>query len=204
MNKLNIKAIAMAITLAFGVSAMAQGISKTEYKAGKDSISAEYKTAKAGCASLSGNANDVCIAEVKGRDDVALAKLEASYKPTEKNHYNVRVAMAEANYGVAIQKCDDLAGNLKDVCVKEAKATQITAKAESKAQMKSADANATADEKTADARNRADENTVEAHKSATVEELDAEYTVAKEKCDKFSGATKDTCVDKAKIRFGKS
>lgn len=45
-----------------------------------------------------------------------------SYKPTVKTHYDARIAKAEADYDVARERCDDLAGNKKDVCVKEAKA----------------------------------------------------------------------------------
>jgi hypothetical protein len=35
-------------------------------------------------------------------------------------------------YDVAKEKCDDLSGNAKDVCVKDAKAAQAKAKAEAK------------------------------------------------------------------------
>ena len=122
MNKLN--TIAFAVSLAFSAGAMAEALSKTDYNAGKDRIDAEYKPAKAACASFSGNANDICVAEAKGHEKVSRAELEASYKPTTKNFYEVRIAKAEADYGVAKEKCDDLSGNSKDVCVKEAKATE--------------------------------------------------------------------------------
>mgnify|MGYP001111183614 CR=1 FL=1 len=65
MSKLNSKAMALAIGIAFSASAMAQSMSKDEYKAGKDKISAEYKAAMAGCGSLSGNAKDICVNEAK-------------------------------------------------------------------------------------------------------------------------------------------
>lgn len=193
MNHFNIKALAVAVTLAFSLGAMAQNTTKAEYKAGNDKIAAEYKLAKADCASLSGNANDVCVVEAKGIEKVAKAELEASYKPTTNNFYDVRIAKAEADFGVAKEKCDELSGNTKDVCVKEAEALQTTAKAEANAQLKTTDADATANETSAEAR-----------KEATVDETDAGYAVAKEKCDTFAGEAKDTCVDKAKRRFGKS
>src|ERR1039457_4340802 len=54
MNKLNITAIAAAIALAFSAGALAaQGMAKDEYKAAQNSIAAEYKSAIAGCGSLS-------------------------------------------------------------------------------------------------------------------------------------------------------
>ena len=204
MNTFNIKVATVAVALAFSAGAMAQGITKTEYKADKDRISVEYKTAKSGCASFSDNAYDICEAKAKGNEQVAVAELEASYKPTTKNHYNVAVARAEADYSVAKQVCDDRSGNAKDVCVKEAKAAQTSAKADAKAQMKTSDANATANEKTDEARSVAGDKSTAARKEATTEKLDADYTVAKEKCDTYAGGAKDTCLDRAKIRFGKS
>ena len=203
MNKLNINAIALAVTLAFSAGAMAEGMSKVDYKAGQDKISAMYKTDKAACGSLSGNASDICKAEAKGKEKVAAAELEASYQPTSKNRYQARVAKADSDYGVAKEKCDDLAGNKKDVCVKEAKAAQTTALADAKAQMKTSDANTTANEKTADPRNDASQKTADARKDASVDKTDAQYAVAKEKCDSFSGAAKDNCLNQAKAQFGK-
>lgn len=204
MNKPNINVIALAFGLAFSAGSMAEGISKDDYKAGKDKIAAEYKSAKAGCASLSANPNDICVAETKGRAKIARAELEASYQPTRKTHYQVRVAKAEADYAVAKERCDDMAGNAKDVCVKEAKAAESAAKADAKAQMKISDANATATETSADARSKAKDKAADAREDAAADKLDAQYKVAKEKCDTYAGDAKDQCLDQAKARFGKS
>ena len=95
MNKLNITAIAATVALAFSAGAIAQSMSKDDYKAEKDKIAAEYKSGKAGCSSLAGNAKDICVAEAKGKESVAIAELEAGYKPTPKAHYAVRVAKAD-------------------------------------------------------------------------------------------------------------
>lgn len=203
MNKLNIKALVIAVSLAFSAGAMAESMSKNDYKAGKDKVAAEYKSAKAACASLSGNANDICKAEAKGKDKVALAELEASYKPTSKNQHNVRVAKAEAEYAVANERCDDKSGNVKDVCVKEAKAAQTAAKADAQVQMKTKDANATAKEKTAAVHNDANSKTADARKDAAADKVDAKYSVAKEKCDTYSGTAKDNCLSQAKANAGK-
>jgi len=141
MNKLSTTAIAAAISLAFSAGALAaQGMSKNDYKAGKDKIAAEYKSAKTACDSLSANAKDVCIAEANGKQKVAKAELEASNKPSDKTRYAVSIAKAEADYSVAKEKCDDKAGNDKTACVKDAKAAEARAKADAKAQMKTADA----------------------------------------------------------------
>lgn len=89
--------------------------------AGKDRIAAEYKSAKANCASLAGNASDICVAEAKGNEKITRAELEASYKPTRKTRYEARVAEAEAHYAVAKEKCDAYAGGAKGHCMEQAK-----------------------------------------------------------------------------------
>lgn len=214
MNKLNINVIALALGLAFSAGSMAENMSKIDYKAAGDKIAAEYKTAKAACNSLSANPKDICVAEAKGKQSVAKAELEASYKPSAKTRYEARVAKAEADYAVANERCDDMAGNAKDVCVKEAKAAEVTAKADAKAQMKTSEANATANEKTSeanavanekstDARIQANAKTTDARKEASADKRDAEYKVATEKCDALAGGAKDECIGKAKAQFGK-
>ena len=204
MNTFNIKALVITVSLAFSAGVMAQNITRTEYKAGKDRISTDYKQAKSGCDGLSGNTKDICVVEAKGNDKVALAELETQYKPSVKNHYNLRVAKAEADYAVANERCDDSAGNVKDVCVEEAKAAEIAAKADAKAQMKTSDANAAASKKSVAARSEANEESSAARSDASADKLEADYTVAKEKCDAFAGGAKDTCLDRAKMNFGKS
>jgi len=203
VHKLNINVITLAVSLAFSAGAMAQGLSKSDYDAGKNKIAAEYKSAKAGCASLSGNPNDICVAEARGREKIATADLDASYKPTAKTRYQARVAKAEANHAVARERCDDMAGNAKDVCVKEAKAVETGAKADAKAQMKTSDANVTAHEKSADAYGKADNQAADARKEAAQDKLAAQYEVAKQQCDMYAGAAKDVCLDRAKTRVGK-
>ena len=191
MNKLCTIAI-VAAGLAFGGSALAQSMSKDEYKAGKERIAADYKAAKAGCDSLAGNAKDICMAQAKGREKVAKAELEAAYKPTDKHRYDAGVARAEADYAVAKERCDDKAGNDKKVCLKEAKAAETRAKADAKANMKVVKASQAAGEKSSAAR-----------KDAAEDKRDADYAVAKAKCDTLAGQAKERCVSDAKARFGK-
>ena len=195
MSKLMISLLAAA-GIAFAGAANAadnKTMSRDAYKADKDKIEAQYKADKDQCKSMSGNAKDVCQAEAKGKEKVAKAELEANYKNTDKAHNDARVAKADADYDVAKEKCDDLKGNDKDVCVKQAKATHTKAKADAKvAKVDSNTAHNTA-EKRADARKDAREDT-----------NDAQYKVAVEKCDAMSGAAKDQCVKAAKARFHKT
>jgi osmotically-inducible protein OsmY len=129
MKLLNTTLLAAAMALAFSTGALAQNLSKTDFTAGKDKIAAEYKSAKAACASLSGNAKDICVVEAKGKEKVAKAELDASYKPSAKATLAVNDAKANADYATAKEKCDDKAGQEKKACVADAKATQASAKA---------------------------------------------------------------------------
>jgi chromosome segregation ATPase len=168
-------------------------MTRDAYKAEKDRIEAEYKAAKEACNKLSGNAEDVCKAEARGNQRIAEADLDAKNTGSAKARSDARIARAEAAYAVAKEKCDDLAGNAKDVCVKEAKAAETKAKADAKA-----------DRKVADARKDAGERTAEARKDAAETKRDADYRVAVERCDRMAGDAKDACVKDAKARFGKS
>jgi hypothetical protein len=201
MSKLLI-ALFVSAGLAVAGSAAAQtytmkntstSMSKDGYTQAKKDADAQYKIDKDACASLSGNAKDICVAEAKGRENVAKAEAEAAYKNTAKARQNARVAHAQANYAVAIEKCDDQAGNRKDVCVKEAKAELVKGKANAKVDRVAADTRQDAAAKQADAR-----------KEATADKRDAEYKVAIEKCDALAGTAKDACVGNAKAQFGKS
>lgn len=78
-------------------------------------------------------------------------------------------------------RCDDRAGNVKDVCVEQAKATETKALSEAKLGKK----------------------VVQATTAATVEMLDADYKVAAEKCDVYAGQAKTDCVTSAKTTYGK-
>lgn len=195
--------VALAISLAFSANVMAQNMSKSDYKISKETISTEYTSAKASCASFSGNAKDICVLEAKGKEKIAKADLEANYQPTVKSHYNAKVARAEANYAVAKERCDDLAGNPKDVCIKEAKAAQVTAKADAKLKMKITDENTKAMDITATAISKAETKKTEARTDATTATVDAQYKVALEKCDAYSSTAKKNCTAQAKVDFAK-
>jgi len=162
--------------------AHAANIDKAAYDSGKDRIATTYKSDKAACDGLAGNAKDICTEEAKGREKVARAELEYSHtgKPADQN--KVAVAKSDAAYAVAKEKCDDLAGNPKDVCVKEAKAAHTRGLADAKAGKVMA----------------------EARKDASEDKRDADYKVAAEKCDALAGDAKSTCMGQAKARFGKS
>lgn len=165
--------LAAALSPSFaGAATMA----KADYSAAKTRISADYKADQKRCADLKANAKDVCSAEAKGKEKVARAELEFSYTGKPADGTKARVAAAEAAYAIAKEKCDDLSGNDKDVCVKQAKADEVKALAAAKL-----------GKQVAAARTEAAEDV-----------RDANYKLAVEKCDALSGDAKTRCVDAAK------
>lgn len=172
--------LVVAALLSFSV-AQAATLSKAEYKADKTRISADYKADKAACAAFAANAKDICVQEAKAKETVARAELEYSYSGKAADQTKVLVAKAKSAYAVAKEKCDDQAGNAKDVCVKEAKAVEVKALADAKLGKKIG----------------------EARKEASDDKTDANYKVAVEKCDALAGDAKTSCVAAAKAKFGK-
>lgn len=203
MNKMKFNVIAGAITLALSSGVMAQMMSKDQYKSAKDGIAADYKTAKVDCDSFAGNAKDICMAQANGKEKVAITELDAENNPSANARYKVRIARADADYAVAKEKCDDRAGNIKDVCMKQAKAAEVAAKADATVQMKTANANEKAAATANKANNTAYEKSADARKDAASDKRDADYAVAKEKCDAFASNAKSNCLADAKVRFGK-
>ena len=214
MGRLNLKVVTLGIGVALSAGVMAQTMSMDKYKAASNRIAAQYKSDTAACASFADNAKDICKAGASGKQTVANAELESLYKPSDTASYKVRLARADAKLAVAKEKCDDAAGNAKDVCVKEAIASAVTARANATAHMKTALAHEAANKKSTLAQNaanetvaaaqtKADEKAVNARKDAAVEKRYADHAVAKEKCDALAGDAKGSCIKDASARYGK-
>ncbi len=183
MNKHNILKTALAVAALLALPlAHAATMAKADYQAGKTRIGADYKTDKAACGPMAGNAKDICVEEAKAKEKVAKAELQYAYTGTAKDANKVLVAKADSSYAVAKERCDDQTGNTKDVCVKEAKAVKVKALADAKL----------------------GKDIGAARKDAAVDKNDADYKVATEKCDAVSGDAKTACVSAAKSRFGKN
>jgi hypothetical protein len=180
-NALNLKSTLLAAAMLALPVAYAQNITKADYSAGKTRISADYKADKAACNALAGNTKDICQEEAKAKDKVALAELTYSYSGKAGDQTKIGVVKAETAYAVAKERCDDQAGNAKDVCVKEAKAIEVKALVDARMVKKIS----------------------ETKKDGADEKRDADYKVATEKCDALAGDTKSSCISAAKSRFGK-
>ena len=154
---------------------------KTAYNHAKENAESSYKIANEKCNAFKDNQKDVCKAEADLAKVRAKSEAEATYKGTLSARISAREDIASAEYDLAKTKCASQTGNNKDVCIKQAKAVEVAAKADAKA----------------------DKKVVNALVDAQEDKADANYKVALEKCDPLTGAVKDKCVASAEIKFGK-
>ncbi|MEO8526382.1 MAG: hypothetical protein ABI460_16780 [Caldimonas sp.] len=185
MNTRQLSSIAQAVALSVGTllycgGAVAAG-DRAAYDQAKSSARATYDADKKACDSMGGNAKDICVAEAKAKRTRTEVEAEAAWQDTPKAREHAVHEIAEADYQVAKERCDDKGGNAKDVCVKEAKAAMTTTVADAKAKKVG----------------------TEARMDANKDKRDADYKVAAEKCDALAGDAKSACVADAKARFGK-
>lgn len=79
-----------------------------------------YAVAKERCDDKSGNAKDVCVKEAKAVEVKALADAKMG-KEIGEARKDAAADKLDADYTVAIEKCDALAGDAKGACVAAAK-----------------------------------------------------------------------------------
>ncbi|NRF68135.1 hypothetical protein HLB44_14170 [Aquincola sp. S2] len=166
----------------FGLAGAAQAANFTRgaYDGAKTDIKATYKAERDKCGALTGNAREICVEQAKGREAVALAQLEYNYTGSARDETRLLEAQYKARYELAKERCDDLAGDAKALCVREAK----TARDKEQADVKLAKRVTVAVEDAESARAK------------------AEYKLAMEKCSQMTGDTKDTCIVATKARYG--
>ena len=121
---MQLKLTLIAAALALGTASFAQAADKADRKvhnADEERIESEYKAAKEKCDSMQGNQKDICVAEAKATEKVAKAENDAKHaKDPSKEQAKVQRVRADAEYDVAKQRCQEMNGNEKDVCMKEA------------------------------------------------------------------------------------
>ncbi len=81
---------------------------------------ADYAVAREHCDDKAGNAKDVCIAEAKAVESKALADAKRG-QDVGKAETEAMDERREADYKVAVEKCDALAGDAKSSCIGAAK-----------------------------------------------------------------------------------
>jgi hypothetical protein len=114
----------------------AQGTGKAEYQAARKTIESDFRTARIGCEPMLANVRTICMADVRGREVVALAELRAAYDPTDEALMEVRIVKARAGLAVARARCDDVPAHRKAVCSADAEAAHGAALAAPKAASK--------------------------------------------------------------------
>ncbi|MGZ8260107.1 MAG: hypothetical protein ACXWUL_06100 [Caldimonas sp.] len=184
MRSIPLSTLVRALALCAGTLALAGGAhaagDKGAYESARASAKSTYEAARKQCDAKNGNAKDICVAEAKAARTKAEEDAEVAHKNTPKAREHAVREVAEANYQVAKQRCDDRTGNDKDVCVKVAKAELTRAKADAKARRK----------------------TTDARSDAAKDKREADYKVAAEKCDALNGDAKSTCIKDAKAKYG--
>ncbi|MDQ7990200.1 MAG: hypothetical protein REI09_11260 [Candidatus Dactylopiibacterium sp.] len=160
-------------------SAQAANFSKSVYDAAKEEVKARTKADRDACTGRKANAMDVCLKTAEGREKIALAQLDYNYSGEQKDEMKLWQAKADARYDIAKEKCDDLTGKEKDVCVQAARSEHDKAKANMKLAKQTDEAVSDADK---------------AH-------LDADYKLAAEKCRLLTGEKQDVCMASAKAHY---
>ena len=79
-----------------------------------------YAVAKEMCDEKGGNAKDVCVAEAKAAHTKAMADAKVAEKVGDARQ-DAADDKSTADYKVAVQKCDSLAGDAKAACITAAK-----------------------------------------------------------------------------------
>jgi len=181
-NRLTLRATCLAAVVLLSGAAQAAATNKTEYNAARAQADGAYKAETDSCKSLAANAKDICKLQAKGHLKVAKAEAEYAYSGKPDDRRKVTQSKIETAYDVERERCDDLDGNGKDVCVKTAKATRDKALADLKL----------------------GKTVAAARTDATDAKRDADYKVAAEKCDALSSDAKTTCINAAKAQYGKT
>jgi len=142
MNNFKLGGLALAVSLALGSGAMAQSMSAGDYRTAQDRIESNYDAASRACESMTGTRQAICSAEAQGKQTVELAKLEAEYRPSETTRQQATMAQVEADYAVAVKRCDEQSGASKSACLNTAQSAQTDARADAGSQLRSADRSA--------------------------------------------------------------
>lgn len=96
LNKPLISAILVVVCFAFSANMMAKKISRDDYQLVKNNIASEYRLARTGCGSVAGNARDVCLSEIAGKQSETNAELDVLYKPSISTRREAGITKAKA------------------------------------------------------------------------------------------------------------
>jgi len=122
------KILCMSLAALFSTSfAVAQAADNDAYKAAKNKAESDYKVAKDNCKSLKGNAEDICKDEAKVAEARAILEATKQHQNTPKDVEKAQRKLADAEYDLAKERCDDMSGSAKSACKSDAKSAHKTA-----------------------------------------------------------------------------
>jgi osmotically-inducible protein OsmY len=122
------KILCISLAALFSTSfAVAQAADNDAYKAAKDKAESDYKVAKDACKSMKGNAEDICKEEAKVAEARAILDATTQHQNTPKDVEKARRKLADAEYDLAKERCDDMSGSAKSACKSDAKSAHKTA-----------------------------------------------------------------------------
>lgn len=116
---------------AFGVIAVSPAASddaKAAYYAAADKAAADYRDAHALCETLERNAQLICIEEAKLAQTRVKMNAEAQYRNTDQARQRASSAIANAEFAVAMARCENNEGTDKNACIRQAQALRAAAK----------------------------------------------------------------------------
>ena len=119
MNK-TLVATTIAVLLGFGAGAFAADSHEEQYDRARKEAKTRYDAALAKCDRLDGNQADVCEQRAEANYTKEKAAAEARRDSAEAGQEGAAKS-SEADYKVAKEKCDSLAGSSKDYCLEQAK-----------------------------------------------------------------------------------
>jgi hypothetical protein len=122
------RSVVYALTLAAGIAHAAEPPAALEFAR----IDAEFEAARERCDALAGQPKDVCLAEARADRRIRKAEVAARGQGTIKGWYDARIARAEAEFGVAKERCGVHAGADRESCVAGARQQEARVKDEAR------------------------------------------------------------------------
>ena len=171
--------LAAAVMLPSVLAQAVPGMTKPEFEKAKDGIKTTFEGERRACSRLAANTRETCVDRLRGEERIALAQLQLNYTGTADDEFALYQAQYEARYDVDRQRCAELAGKDKDICIQQAKTERDKAKADA----------------------RMARRINEAVAEDTRARMKADYELAREKCDVLSGDARGVCIDTAKARL---
>lgn len=153
-----------------------------EFNAGKARAEAELRADKLACDKLAGNPRDICREQARGKELVAQAELDLAHTGTRRAQDRLITVKVDTAYDLARTRCNDKAGNAKNVCTKEAQAARVKGQTDL----------------------RLNQRVTEARRDAADDRRDADYKLAAEKCGSMAVDARSSCLTAAKTKAGKT